>query len=131
MIQVWIDQDLCTGDGLCTDHCPDVFILLDDGISYVRDPSSKSIGNDPGGRHSTVAVPGKLEQQVVDAALDCPGECIFIEIEPIDGRSPVDTSGSPTAGAGNHEHDRHPEHPGGVGVPGLGEPVDEPHVGNH
>jgi hypothetical protein len=19
---VWIDQDLCTGDGLCTDHCP-------------------------------------------------------------------------------------------------------------
>ncbi|MFZ9918805.1 MAG: 4Fe-4S binding protein, partial [Ilumatobacteraceae bacterium] len=19
---MWIDQDLCTGDGLCVDHCP-------------------------------------------------------------------------------------------------------------
>jgi ferredoxin len=32
-MRVWIDQDLCTGDGLCTDHCPEVFALLDDGIS--------------------------------------------------------------------------------------------------
>ncbi len=23
-MRVWIDQDLCTGDGLCTDHCPDL-----------------------------------------------------------------------------------------------------------
>ncbi|MGA1035877.1 MAG: ferredoxin, partial [Ilumatobacteraceae bacterium] len=30
-MRVWIDQDLCTGDGLCVDHCPDVFTLLDDG----------------------------------------------------------------------------------------------------
>ncbi|MBL6619720.1 MAG: 4Fe-4S binding protein, partial [Ilumatobacteraceae bacterium] len=21
-MRVWIDQDLCTGDGLCVDHCP-------------------------------------------------------------------------------------------------------------
>ncbi|TML19869.1 MAG: ferredoxin [Actinobacteria bacterium] len=35
-MKVWIDQDLCTGDGLCTDHCPEVFVLLEDGISYVR-----------------------------------------------------------------------------------------------
>lgn len=34
-MRVWIDQDLCTGDGLYTDHCPDVFVLLEDGISYV------------------------------------------------------------------------------------------------
>jgi hypothetical protein len=26
-----------------------------------------------------VDVPGRLEQSVVNAALDCPGECIFIE----------------------------------------------------
>ncbi|NCZ90909.1 MAG: ferredoxin, partial [Actinobacteria bacterium] len=25
-MRVWIDQDLCTGDGLCIDHCPDVFV---------------------------------------------------------------------------------------------------------
>ena len=79
MFYVWIDQDLCTGDGLCTDHCPDVFVLLEDGISYVRD--SSSIGNDPGGRDSLAAVPTKLEQSAIDAALDCPGECIFIEVQ--------------------------------------------------
>ncbi|MFV0308359.1 MAG: ferredoxin, partial [Desertimonas sp.] len=38
-MRVWIDQDLCTGDGLCVDHCPDVFVQLEDGIAYVRDPS--------------------------------------------------------------------------------------------
>jgi ferredoxin len=26
-MRVWIDQDLCTGDGLCVDHCHDVFTL--------------------------------------------------------------------------------------------------------
>ena len=36
MLHVWIDQDLCTGDGLCTDHCPELFVLLEDGISYVQ-----------------------------------------------------------------------------------------------
>ncbi len=38
-MRVWIDRDLCTGDGLCTDHSPSVFVLLEDGISYVRDDS--------------------------------------------------------------------------------------------
>ena len=37
LMRVWIDQDLCTGDGLCTDHCPEVFMLLEDGMSYVRE----------------------------------------------------------------------------------------------
>jgi ferredoxin len=27
-MKVWIDQDLCTGDGLCEEICPDVFTLL-------------------------------------------------------------------------------------------------------
>ena len=76
-MRVWIDQDLCTGDGLCTDHCPEVFVLLDDGISYVRDNSG--VGSDPGGRDSMVGVPSRLERNVVNAALDCPGECIFVE----------------------------------------------------
>jgi len=79
VMHVWIDQDLCTGDGLCTDHCPDVFVLLEDGISYVRDASSNLVAHDPGGRSSMVPVPHKLETDVVAAALDCPGECIFLE----------------------------------------------------
>ena len=76
-MRVWIDQDLCTGDGLCTDHCPEIFVLLEDGISYVR--YGDFVGNDPGGAESSVHVPMELERAVVNAALDCPGECIFIE----------------------------------------------------
>ena len=42
-MRVWIDQDCCTGAGLCVDHCPELFIVLEDGIGYVHD----AIG-DPG-----------------------------------------------------------------------------------
>lgn len=82
-MHVWIDQDLCTGDGLCTDHCPDVFVLLEDGISYVRDVRSQLVSNDPAGPAGAVAVPARLETQVIDAATDCPGECIFVESRPV------------------------------------------------
>ncbi len=77
-LSVWIDQDLCTGDGLCVDHCPEVFTILEDGIAYVHDRDW--IGNDPGQAGSLVAVPAHLERSVVQAARDCPGECIFIEV---------------------------------------------------
>ena len=76
-MRVWIDQDLCTGDGLCTDHCPDVFVLLEDGISYVV--AGGMVLNDPGGAESMAAVPGRHEAAVIAAADDCPGECIFLE----------------------------------------------------
>jgi ferredoxin len=75
---VWIDQDLCTGDGLCTDHCPEVFRLLDDGISYVVDDAGE-VHADPGGAGQPARVPSGLADAVVAAALDCPGECIFLE----------------------------------------------------
>lgn len=76
-MRVWIDQDLCTGDGLCTDHCPEVFVLLDDGISYVREASS--VLNDPGGVECMAAVAPRHDLAVILAAEDCPGECIFVE----------------------------------------------------
>ncbi len=82
-MRVWIDQDLCTGDGLCTDHCPELFVLLEDGISYVH--LGDLIGNDPGGASSTIPIPTQHEANAIAAALDCPGECIFIEP---DGREP-------------------------------------------
>ncbi len=78
-MRVWIDQDLCTGDGLCTDHAPEVFTLLEDGIAYVVE--SGVVLNDPGGSGSLAAVPPGRLQAVVHAALDCPGECIFLEGE--------------------------------------------------
>lgn len=78
-MRVWIDQDLCTGDGLCVDHCPEVFTLLEDGIAYVVEDSV--IQNDPGGSGSLAAVPARHIQSVVEAADVCPGECIFLEID--------------------------------------------------
>ena len=32
-MKVWIDQDLCTGDGLCAEIAPDVFTMKNDGSS--------------------------------------------------------------------------------------------------
>jgi len=79
-MKVWIDQDLCTGDGLCTDHSPAVFTLLEDGIAYVKQDGV--VLNDPGGPSSLAGVSKALEHSVVQAADDCPGECIFIEVMP-------------------------------------------------
>ena len=76
-MKVWIDQDLCTGDGLCTDHAPAVFTLLEDGIAYVK--QGDRVLNDPGSAGSLASVPPAREHDVVQAAEDCPGECIFIE----------------------------------------------------
>ncbi len=76
-MRVWIDQDLCTGDGLCLDHCPDVFVQLEDGIAYVAVDGEPC--NDPGGSGSLALVPEREHARVLDAALDCPGECIFVE----------------------------------------------------
>ncbi len=89
-LQVWIDQDLCTGDGLCVDHCPELFVLLEDGISYVH--SGDFTGNDPGGAASPVEIPERLEDSAIEAALDCPGECIFIEAAEADPDSTTPSS---------------------------------------
>ena len=77
MLNVWIDQDLCTGDGLCTDHCPELFVLLEDGISYVQ--RNGEALNDPGGPASMAPVAPDQVAAAVAAAEDCPGECIFLE----------------------------------------------------
>ena len=77
-MRVWIDQDLCTGDGLCEDDCPDAFKLLEDGISYVAEFGVPL--NDPGGAGSLARVTNRDRQAVLRAAEVCPGECIFIDI---------------------------------------------------
>ena len=78
-MRVWIDQDLCTGDGLCVDHCPDVFVQLEDGIAYVV--QSGVTLNDPGSSGSLAIVEAKNQVEVVKAAEVCPGDCIFIEMD--------------------------------------------------
>jgi ferredoxin len=76
-MKVWIDQDLCTGDGLCEEIAPAVFTLLDDGLAYVKE--GDKVLSEPGGSEGLAAVPTDLEDSVVEAAEECPGECIFIE----------------------------------------------------
>jgi ferredoxin len=77
-MKVWIDQDLCTGDGLCEEIAPAVFTLLDDGLAYVKEADG-SVLSEPGGSAGMAAVPADLEEAVVEASEECPGECIFIE----------------------------------------------------
>lgn len=76
-MKVWIDQDLCTGDGLCEEIAPAVFTLLDDGLAYVK--AGDKVHDDPAGSAGMAAVPSDLEDAVTEAAEECPGECIFVE----------------------------------------------------
>ena len=76
-MKVWIDQDLCTGDGLCEEIAPAVFTLLDDGLAYVKE--GDAVQNNPGGSAGMAQVDQALEDAVTEASEECPGECIFIE----------------------------------------------------
>ena len=79
-MKVWIDQDLCTGDGLCEEIAPKVFTLLDDGLAYVVSPDGK-VHSDPGGPEGLADVPEGEWEGTIESAEECPGECIFIEME--------------------------------------------------
>jgi ferredoxin len=61
------------------DHCPDVFVQLEDGIAYVAQGGVTL--NDPGSSGSLAVVDVKNQVDVVKAAEVCPGECIFIEMD--------------------------------------------------
>ena len=80
-MKVWIDQDLCTGDGLCEEIAPDVFTLLDDGLAYVKEGSTvfaEAKGNKQGA-DGLANIPDNKLDGVIESAEECPGECIFIE----------------------------------------------------
>ena len=80
-MKVWIDQDLCTGDGLCEEIAPDVFALLDDGLAYVKEGNKifAAVKSNPQGSLGVATVPSGQEEITVEAVEECPGECIFIE----------------------------------------------------
>lgn len=79
--KVWIDQDLCTGDGLCTEICPPLFGMHDDGLAYVKEADWPDIGKPPKLQMSQgmASVPDKELEACIEAADECPGECIFME----------------------------------------------------
>ena len=57
-----VDEETCTGCGLCEETCPDVFGLVDDVAKVKVDP-----------------VPGEHEDACRDAAEACPVEAIAVE----------------------------------------------------
>jgi ferredoxin len=73
-LEVWIDQQLCTGDGLCVQYAPEVFEFDVDGLAYVKDADGELKQSD-GAR---VTVPANLRLDVIDSAKDCPGSCIHV-----------------------------------------------------
>ncbi|MEU7426556.1 ferredoxin [Streptomyces sp. NPDC048362] len=73
-LEVWIDQDLCTGDGICAQYAPEVFELDIDGLAYVKGADDVLLVD----RGATTPVPLPLLTDVVDSAKECPGECIHV-----------------------------------------------------
>lgn len=73
-LKVWIDQELCTGDGLCVQYAPEVFEFDVDGLAYVKDDDGE-LKAAPGAR---AGVPESLRLDVIASAKECPGDCIHV-----------------------------------------------------
>ena len=61
-MKVRIDKELCSGDEICVDICPEVFEMQDD-IAICK----------------MEAVPDDLKERCQEAADECPSEAIIIE----------------------------------------------------
>lgn len=61
-MKVVIDEDLCTGCGLCAESCPDVYEMKDDKAIVKVDP-----------------LPDNIVDSAKDAASNCPVEAIKVE----------------------------------------------------
>ena len=75
VMRVWIDQPACVGNGICSEICPEVFVLSDGNIAYVHD-SDRLLREGPAG---CLTVPTDLEHAVLEAVDECPVACIYIE----------------------------------------------------
>ncbi len=73
-MRVWIDQDLCVGNGICEELSPDVF-YFDGNLAFVRNGEQVL----PRGEDGILTVRAGLEESVLDAAEECPAECIYVE----------------------------------------------------
>jgi ferredoxin len=73
-LRVRVDQDKCTGDGLCVTYAPDVFEFDIDGLAYVKDGNGELLTR-PG---AATDVPESLRLAVIDSADECPGDCIYV-----------------------------------------------------
>jgi len=90
MATVWIDGDACMGAGTCAQIAPDVFHGRDDGTWAVKEDAAHfgqtivfdggpGPGHGPEGFEGRARVPDNMIDLVVEAAEECPGECIFVD----------------------------------------------------
>lgn len=91
MAMVWIDNDACMGAGTCGQLAPEVFHERSDGTWAVKEDAShfnqtmlfdgtEGSGHGPNGFDGRARIPESLLDLVIDAAEECPGECIFVEV---------------------------------------------------
>ncbi|MDT4997104.1 MAG: ferredoxin [Pseudonocardiales bacterium] len=73
-LRVWIEQDLCTGDGLCVQYAPEVFEFDIDGLAYVKTAAGGLLS----ASGACADVPAGLRREVIDSARECPGDCIHV-----------------------------------------------------
>ena len=92
--RVWVDQDLCTGDGICAQLAPEVFKIHWDGLAYVHN-DDEAILEAPG---ATVRIEPKRVEAVLESARECPGDCICV-VPGADGT--VDGEASPRVNPGD------------------------------
>ena len=86
MAFVWIDPHECMGAGTCEDIAPEVFAAKPDGLWVVKE-DARYFGVDkifdgnqaPDGAEGRARVPDELMEAVIDAAEQCPGECVYLE----------------------------------------------------
>ena len=88
-MRVWIDTELCMGAGTCEQIAPDVFRARPDGLWAVAESRERfeletifdggsGPGHGPAGAVGVARVPVESESLVVEAADECPAECIYV-----------------------------------------------------
>jgi len=92
MTTVWIDTHECMGAGTCAQIAPAVFHERPDGTWAVKEDGAYfgntlvfdgegAPGHGPDGYHGRARIPVALIDAVIEAAEECPAECIHMEIE--------------------------------------------------
>jgi len=90
-MKIWIDQDLCIGVGTCEQLAPDLFEAKGDGLWVVKEEArhwgegtvfdgGSGPGHGPAGSTGAARVPAALVDAALEAADECPGECIYVDV---------------------------------------------------
>jgi len=86
MTTIWIDTNECMGAGTCEQIAPEIFAPRPDGTWAVKEDAryfGQTIVFDgiaaPDGPAGTARVPSDLLGMAIEAAEECPGECIHFE----------------------------------------------------